>query len=46
MGGWGTGATLIFSGLVALGLLVYSFVKLRDVPRDQVVEVATGSRNA
>ena len=46
MGGWGTGATLIFSGLVALGLLVYSFIKLRDVPRDQVVEVATGSRSA
>jgi hypothetical protein len=30
VGGWGTGATLIFSGVVAGGLLVYSFVKLRD----------------
>ena len=30
IGGWGTGATLIFSGLVAFGLLVYSFVKLRE----------------
>ena len=30
VGGWPTGATLIFSGLVALGLLVYSFVKLRE----------------
>ena len=30
IGGWATGATLIFSGLVALALLVYSFVKLRD----------------
>lgn len=30
VGGWGTGTTLIFSGVVALGLLVYSFVKLRE----------------
>ena len=30
IGGWGTGATLIFSGLVALALLIYSFAKLRD----------------
>jgi hypothetical protein len=30
VGGWGTGATLIFSGVVAFGLLGYSFVKLRD----------------
>lgn len=30
VGGWGTGSTLIFSGLVALGLLIYSFVKLRE----------------
>ena len=30
IGGWGAGATLIFSGVVAFGLLVYSFVKLRD----------------
>ncbi len=30
IGGWGTGATLVFSGLVALGLLVYSFLTLRD----------------
>lgn len=30
VGGWGTGTTLIFSGLVALGLLVYSFIKLRE----------------
>jgi hypothetical protein len=28
-GGWGTGATLIFSGVVALGMLGYSFVKFR-----------------
>lgn len=30
VGGWGTGSTLIFSGVVAGALLVYSFVKLRD----------------
>ncbi|MBV9830788.1 MAG: hypothetical protein JOZ82_04275, partial [Marmoricola sp.] len=30
VGGWGTGATLIFSGVVALALLVYSFVTLRE----------------
>lgn len=29
LGGWPTGATLVFSGVVAFGLLVYSFVKLR-----------------
>lgn len=28
-GGWWTGGTLIFSGVFALGLLVYSFAKLR-----------------
>ncbi len=28
-GGWWTAGTLIFSGLVALGLLVYSYAKLR-----------------
>jgi uncharacterized protein (TIGR02611 family) len=46
VGGWGTGATLIFSGAVALGLLVYSLVKLRGVPRDRVVAVATGEADA
>ncbi|WP_460819677.1 PGPGW domain-containing protein [Nocardioides korecus] len=29
-GGWGTGSTLILSGLAALALLVYSFVRLRE----------------
>jgi hypothetical protein len=28
-GGWGTGATLIFSGLIALAMIVYSFIKFR-----------------
>src|SRR3954469_7342084 len=30
-GGWGPGATLIFSGLVAGGVLIYSFVNFRDL---------------
>jgi hypothetical protein len=40
IGGWGTGATLIFSGLVALGLVVYSFFELRGdaVPGPGVAE--------
>jgi hypothetical protein len=29
MGGWGTGASLIASGVIALGLLVYSYVRFR-----------------
>lgn len=39
VGGWATGATLIFSGVVAFGLLVYSFMKLRG--RDGTTESAT-----
>jgi hypothetical protein len=29
LGGWGAGATLVFSGLVALALVVYSFRNFR-----------------
>lgn len=39
IGGWGTGGTLIFSGLVALGLLVYSFRRFRGSPYDHRVEL-------
>lgn len=39
VGGWGTGATLIFSGFVALGLLVYSFRRFRGSPYDHRVEL-------
>lgn len=30
VGGWGTGGTLIGSGVIALGMLVYSFLRFRD----------------
>lgn len=30
LGGWTTGITLIFSGVVALGLMIYSFRRFRD----------------
>ncbi len=29
LGGWATGSGIVFSGLVALGLLIYSVVKFR-----------------
>jgi len=35
LGGWGTGATLIFSGVVALAMIVYSFVRFRDAADPQ-----------
>lgn len=28
-GGWGTGTTLIFSGTITLGLVIYAFLRLR-----------------
>lgn len=31
LGGWGTGASLIASGVIALAMLVYSFVSFRDL---------------
>ncbi|CAA9319387.1 MAG: hypothetical protein AVDCRST_MAG36-313 [uncultured Nocardioidaceae bacterium] len=40
IGGWGTGATLIFSGVVALAMLGYSFVKFRGA-RDPHAEAAS-----
>ncbi len=39
IGGWGTGATLLFSAAVALSLLVYSFRRFRGNPYDHAVEV-------
>lgn len=32
LGGWGTGTTLILSGLIALALVVYSYRNFRDRP--------------
>jgi uncharacterized protein (TIGR02611 family) len=43
IGGWGTGATLIFSGVVALAMLGYSFVKFRDA-EDPEAEAAAVAR--
>ncbi len=42
LGGWGTGATLIFSGIVALAMIVYSFLNFRDVedPEGEAASVA------
>jgi len=34
-GGWGPGSTLIFSGVVAGGVLVYSYLNFRDIKTDQ-----------
>ena len=39
VGGWGTGATLLFSASVALALLVYSFRRFRGNPYDHAAEV-------
>lgn len=39
IGGWATGATLIFSAAVALCLLVYSFRRFRGSPYDHRVEL-------
>ena len=46
IGGWGTGATLIFSGVVALAMLVYSFIKFRgeDDPEGAAAATARGDR--
>src|SRR3954449_10462730 len=33
-GGWGTGVSLIVSGLLALALIVYSYQKFRDIKAD------------
>jgi uncharacterized protein (TIGR02611 family) len=34
-GGWGPGSTLIFSGVVAAGVLVYSYLNFREIKSDQ-----------
>lgn len=44
IGGWGTGGTLIVSGLIGLALLVYAFRRFRGNPYDHEVEVAHDRR--
>ena len=43
IGGWGTGGTLIFSGIVALAMVAYSFVKFRHVPDPEGEAAAVAS---
>jgi len=40
-GGWGPGSTLIFSGVVAAGVLVYSYLNFRDIKADEHQEQET-----
>jgi hypothetical protein len=35
MGGWGTGATLIGSGVIAGAMVVYSYLNFRDIKAEQ-----------
>lgn len=44
VGGWGTGATLIGSGVIALAMLVYSYLNFRD--RDDEEDRRTGGGEA
>jgi len=46
LGGWGTGGTLIFSGVVALAMIGYSFVKFRgaDDPQGEAASVVESDR--
>ncbi|MDO9380776.1 MAG: PGPGW domain-containing protein [Nocardioidaceae bacterium] len=41
IGGWGTGATLIFSSIAALAMIVYSFRRFRGVDTDAAADAAT-----
>ena len=43
VGGWGTGATLVGSGVIAGGMVVYSFFNFRDIKADQHEEEAQTS---
>lgn len=37
-GGWGTGASLVVSGVIAGAMVVYSYLNFRDIKKDQHVE--------
>lgn len=38
LGGWGAGSTLIFSGLIAGAMVVYSYLNFRETPQDEASE--------
>ncbi len=40
-GGWGPGSTMIFSGVVAAGVLVYSYLNFREIKADKHQEQET-----
>lgn len=40
VGGWGTGATMIGSGVIALAMLVYSYLNFRDLDEEGPAEQA------
>jgi len=40
-GGWGPGSTMIFSGVVAAGVLVYSYLNFRELKADKHQEQET-----
>ncbi len=46
MGGWGTGATLIGSGIIAGAMVVYSYLNFRDIRNDQHEKDALAQENA
>jgi hypothetical protein len=43
VGGWGTGATLIGSGLIVCGMLVYSYLHFREAAEDEQAREAAPS---
>lgn len=48
LGGWGAGASLILSGLIALGTIIYSYLNFRDQPAgtDPAQHVGTADHTA
>ena len=42
-GGWGTGASLILSGLIAGSMVVYSYVHYREIREEQITEAGERS---
>ena len=44
IGGWGTGATLILSAIIALGFMIYSFRRFRGHPDHQAAAAERAAR--